>query len=129
MAEVEKTEDVANEMGGIAVLPKTNDRPLAIVGMGGSGEKEQLKTLSERLGNLGMEHTILTLEEAEKEGITKEDLLSAQLEQKQIDGLTSAHPSFRDNGNGVRLKKGGGSKAQQRFKRKKKGKKTHRNKR
>ena len=110
--------------GGIAILPKTDKRPIAIVGMGTDSEAvEQVKLLSERLGKVGMEHVLLSMEDAEKEGITKEDLLSAQLEQSQTDGLLGENPIFG------KTKNGGGSKAQQKFKRKKKGKKTHRKKR
>ena len=120
---------------GVALLPKTDKRPLAIVGM--NGITEEINTLSERLTQVGMEHVVLTVEEVEKEGITRADLEQVQQEQKDnlekhqtmeqmqnmrtFDANTNYAPSRR--------KKGGGSKAQQKFVRKKKGKKTHRKKR
>jgi len=124
MTETDISED---KVGGIAILPKTDKRPIAIVGMGSSGV--HLKMLSDRLKSVGMERTVLSLEDAKKEGITEEDLLSAQLEQKQAEGLLSPSAVFRETDTGTALKRGGGSKAQQKFKRKKKGKKTHRKKR
>ncbi len=126
----ENNEALTKPEGGIAILPKTNDRPIAIVGMGSTGEEiEQVKQLSERLAQVGMEHVLLSMEDAQKEGITREDLVSAQLEQAQAEGLLGNNPLFDNSGNGNRVRKGGGSKAQQKFKRKKKGKKTHRKKR
>lgn len=117
--------DLREETGGIAILPKTDKRPIAIVGMGSTGaEIEQVKQLSERLAQVGMEHVLLSMEDAEKEGITREDLVSAQLEQAQTEGLLAPNPMFNQP-----QRKSGGSKAQQKFKRKKKGKKTHRKKR
>lgn len=110
------------EPSGIAILPKTETRPIAIVGMGTTdAEKEAVKQLSERLTQVGMVHVAMTLEEAKAEGITEEDLLSAQLEQSQTDGLLEPNPIFNQA-----KRKSGGSKMQQKFKRKKKGKKTHR---
>lgn len=113
------------EPSGIAILPKNDKRPIAIVGMGSSdAEKDAVNQLSERLTQVGMVHVSLTLEEAKAEGITEEDLISAQLEQSQTDNLLEPNPIFNQPQSKV-----GGSKAQQKFKRKKKGKKTHRKKR
>jgi len=126
----EKKESLTKPEGGIAIIPKTKDRPIAIVGMGSTGKEiEQVKQLSERLSQVGMEHVLLSMEDAKKEGITREDLVSAQLEQAQAEGLLGNNPLFNDSGNGTRVRNGGGSKVQQKFKRKKKGKKTHRKKR
>jgi len=123
----ENNEGLTSPEGGIAILPKTNDRPIAIVGMGSTGEElEQVKRLSERLAQVGMKHVLLSMEDAKKEGITREDLVSAQLEQAQAEGLLAPSPMFNSN----QLKrKSGGSNTQQKIKRKKKGKKTHRKKR
>lgn len=103
------------EDGGIAILPKTDARPMAIIGM--DGLTEAIKTLSEKLSQMGLTHVVMSVEDAEKEGITREDLLKAQLQQK-LDSTMLKAP-----------KKKGSSKMQQVFKRKKKGKKTHRKKR
>ena len=120
---------------GIAVLPSTDERPIAIVGMGSSDkELEEVKLLSDRLTEMGMTHVLLSLEDAEKEGISKDDLLKAQMSQTQTKGLTSFNPSFKSNPtfsndpNGIFKNHKSGSKIQQKFKRKKKGKKTHRKK-
>ena len=108
---------------GIVILPKTDTRPIAVVGMGSTdAENEAVKQLSERLTQVGMVHVSMTLDEAKAEGITDEDLLSAQLEQSQTDSLLEDNPIFNKN------KRKSGSKMQQTFKRKKKGKKTHRKK-
>jgi len=103
------------KQGGIAILPKTETRPMAIVGM--DGITEEIKTLSEQLTQMGLPHVVMSIEEVEKEGITREDLLNAQLKQK-LDSSMLKTP----------IKKKGGSKMQQKFVRKKKGKKTHRKK-
>ena len=108
--------------GGIAIIPKTDKRPIAIVGMGSSAkELDQIKQLSERLKQVGMEHVVLSIEDAEKEGIKREDLVSAQLEQSQTNGLLGTNPIF----DGEVIKKRG-FKSVKVTKRKKKGKKTHR---
>ena len=98
--------------GGIAILPKTETRPMAIVGM--DGITEEIKTLSEQLTQMGLEHVVMSVEEVEKEGITREDLVNAQLQQKLDSSMLKAKPK--------------GSNIQQKFVRKKKGKKTHRRK-
>jgi hypothetical protein len=99
--------------GGIAILPKTETRPIAIVGM--DGITEEVKTLSERLRQIGLTHVVMSVEEVEKEGITREDLLKAQLEQK-LDSSMLNPPRYK------------GTNMQKKFVRKKKGKKTHRKK-
>jgi hypothetical protein len=101
--------------GGIEILPKTETRPIAIVGM--DGITEEVKTLSEQLTQIGLTHVVMSVEEVEKEGITREDLEKAQLQQK-LDSTMLKAP----------IKKKTGSKIQQVFKRKKKGKITHRKK-
>jgi hypothetical protein len=103
------------KQGGIAILPKTETRPMAIVGM--DGITEEIKTISEQLTQMGLEHVVMSIEEVEKEGITREDLLNPQLKQKLDSSMLKAP-----------IKKKGGSKMQQTFVRKKKGKKTHRKK-
>lgn len=103
------------KQGGVAILPKTETRPMAIVGM--DGITEEIKTLSDQLTQLELPHVVMTVEEIEKEGITREDLLNAQLKQK-LDSSMLKTP----------IKKKSGSKIQQKFVRKKKGKKTHRRK-
>jgi len=118
---------------GIAVLPSTDERPIAIVGMGSSDkELAEVKLLSDRLTEMGMTHVLLSLEDAEKEGISKDDLVKAQLSQTQSDGLLAPNPMFNggsfSTSNGTFKKRKSGSKIQQKFKRKKKGKKTHRKK-
>jgi len=119
---------------GIAVLPSTDERPIAIVGMGSSDkELAEVKLLSDRLTEMGMTHVLLSLEDAEKEGISKDDLIKAQLSQTQSDGLLAPNPMFNGDtsfstSNGTFKKRKSGSKIQQKFKRKKKGKKTHRKK-
>jgi len=65
---------------------------------------------------MGLEHVVLSVEEVEKEGITRQDLLDAQLQQK-LDSTMLKAPKPKGN-----------SKVQQVFKRKKNGKKTHRKK-
>ena len=102
------------KQGGIAILPKTETRPMAIVGM--NGITEEIKTLSEQLTQMGLPHVVMSIEEVEKEGITREDLVNAQLKQKMDSSMFKAP------------KPKGGSKMQQKFVRKKKGKKTHRKK-
>lgn len=124
---------------GVALLPKTDKRPLGIVGL--DGITDEIKALSERLTEIGMEHVVLTVEEAEKEGITRDALIKVQQEQKnnleghqareqmkslQFTARDEYADDFIDSTKHVRPKKGGGSKQQQIFKRKKKGKKTHR---
>lgn len=108
------TENNEVKEGGIAILPKTDARPMAIVGM--DGITEEIKTLSEKLTQMGLAHVLLSVEDVEKEGITREDLLNAQLQQKLNSSMLKAP------------KKKGSSKMQKVFKRKKKGKKTHRRK-
>lgn len=98
---------------GIAILPKTETRPMAIVGM--DGITEEIKTLSEQLTQMGLEHVVMSVEEVEKEGITREDLVNAQLQQKLDSSMLKSKPK-------------GGSNIQEKFVRKKKGKKTHRKK-
>lgn len=111
MTENNQTE--VNE-GGVAILPKTETRPMAIVGM--DGITEEIKTLSEQLTQMGLPHVVMSVEEIEKEGITREDLVKAQLQQKLDSSMLKAP------------KPKGGSNMQQKFVRKKKGKKTHRKK-
>lgn len=110
----ENNETKTKEESGIAILPKTETRPMAIVGM--DGITEEIKTLSDKLTQMGLAHVVMSVEDIEKEGITREDLLNAQLKQKLDSSMLKAP------------KKNGSSKMQKVFKRKKKGKKTHRKK-
>ncbi len=100
------------EKSGIAMLPPTDNRPIGIVGM--DGDTEELKRVSETLTQIGLTHIVMSVEEAEAEGITREDLLDALLSQK-IDS-SMALPKVKKSTNVT----------QKASKRKKKGKKTHR---
>jgi len=136
----ENNDKVYSPDGGIAILPKTDTRPIAIVGMGSTGaEITQVQELSKRLKQVGMEHVLLSLEDAKKEGIGEKELRSAQLEPSQADGLTSPnnvfsdvydspYPSESDHQNYGIGKKHRGDNNKKESKRKKKGKKTHRKK-
>ena len=111
------------EPSGIAVLPNNDKRPIAIVGVGSTDAViTSITQLSEQFTELGMVNVILSLDEAKEEGITEEELIQGQLEQSHLDELLEPNPIFDT------LKRTGGTNTQQKFKRKKKGTKTHRKK-
>jgi len=112
----ENTEEIKES--GIAILPKTDNRPIGIVGM--DGISEEVKQLSKNLTEIGMEHVLLTMDEVNKEGITKEELLKAQVEASALDGLTTPLAPMTPTRTG--------KKNQPKKKKRKKGKKTHRKK-
>jgi len=116
------TENIENkevqDQSGIAILPKTDDRPIAIVGM--DGISEEVKQLSKNLTELGMEHVLLTMDEVNKEGITKKDLLEAQVKASDVEGLTEPLPQMKPTHTG--------KKNQVKKVKRKKRKKTHRKK-
>jgi hypothetical protein len=116
------TENIENkevqDQSGIAILPKTDDRPIAIVGM--DGISEEVKQLSKNLTELGMEHVLLTMDDVNKEGITKEELIKAQVESSALDGLTDPLPQMTPTHTG--------KKNQPKKVKRKKRKKTHRKK-
>ena len=113
----ENTEEIEDQ-SGIAILPKTDKRPIGIVGMGGI--TEGVKQLSKNLEELGMEHVLLTIDEVNKEGITKEELIKAQVESSALDGLTDPLPQTTPTHTG--------KKNQPKKVKRKKRKKTHRKK-
>jgi hypothetical protein len=112
----EHDDKIAKAQSGIAILPKTDERPLGIVCLDDT-LIEDAEKLSKTLEGMGLENIVMTVEDAEKEGITREDLIEAQLKEK-LDG------NLLDR----RQAEGRSNREPKKVKRKKKAKKTHRRK-
>jgi len=138
---VDKNDISVTPSGGIAIIPpKGKRKSIGVVNMGDTPEDlEHVTALSKQMNKLKMNHVVMTVKEAEAEGITR-----AELEKAQRDQITENGKPTRPNpmgGTEIDLrddlsdfmnfapKQKGTNQMPKSYKRKKKGKKSHRKKR